>query len=438
MRAGFGLSVMLAACAAISVAAAIPSPALAAKAGVELIAEGLTAPVALVEPADGSGRLFVLEQTGRIRIIDDQGRLVDEPFLDFRGRLDPTIEPGFDERGALGLALHPDFAENGKLYVYYSAPLRENHNLQNEEWGTHTSHIAELMVSKDDPDKADPDYERLIMQVDQPQFAHNAGTLAFGPKGMLHIALGDGGSAPENGDYPREGTSQEPDNLLGKILRIDIDQANGLPYGVPKDNPCAGRNGFRPESFAMGFRNPYRMSFDPNGSGKLFVGDVGQNSYEEIDLVVPGGNYGWAIKEATHCFDWDDFEGHFEGCNDDGMIDPIIEYKNGGKYPDEGKGRSTVGGVVYRGPDLPDFQGKLIFGDWSKDGGEPTGVMYVATPASQDGQAWDYEPLDIVGGFPHFILSLAHDQANELYVLTHDSQGPEGEGGKVFKIVPPI
>lgn len=436
MCAALRLSGILAVCSVMSFAAPFQYQARAAEAGVELIAEGLTAPVALVEPADGSGRLFVLEQIGRIRIVSKDGELLDEPFLDFQDRLDPTIEPGFDERGALGLALHPDFAENGKLYVYYSAPLRKNHDLQNEEWGTHTSHIAELMVSKGDPNKADPDYERLILQVDQPQFAHNAGTLAFGPKGMLHIALGDGGSAPENGDYPREGTSQQPHNLLGKILRIDINQVNGVAYGVPEDNPFVNQDNYRGEIFAMGFRNPYRMSFDPDGSGKLFVGDVGQNSYEEIDLVEAGGNYGWAIKEATHCFDWDDFEGHFEGCKDDGLIDPIIEYKNGGKHPDESEGRSTVGGIVYRGAALPDFEGKLIFGDWSKDGGEPTGAMYVANPPSQAGQTWDYEPLDIAGGFPHFILSLAHDQANELYVLTHDSQGPEGSGGKVFKLIP--
>lgn len=408
----------------------------AAEANVELIAEGLTAPVALAEPADGTGRVFVLEQTGRIRVITEEGGLLDEPFLDFQGRLDPTIEPGFDERGALGMAFHPDYAENGKLYVYYSAPLRVNHGLQNEEWGTHTSHIAELVVSDDDPNKADPDYERLILQVDQPQFAHNAGTLAFGPKGMLHIALGDGGSAPENGDYPREGTSQQPDNLLGKILRIDVDQASGLAYGIPEDNPFVDEDGYRGEIFAMGFRNPYRMSFDPDNSGRLFVGDVGQNSYEEIDLVVAGGNYGWAIKEATHCFDWDDFEGHFEGCDDANLIDPIIEYKNGGKHPDEGEGRSTVGGVVYRGADFPAFEGKLIFGDWSKDGGEPSGVMYVASPNQDKNGFWDYEPLEIKGGFAQFILSLAHDQDNELYVLTHDSQGPEGSGGKVFKLVP--
>jgi hypothetical protein len=415
--------------------------AVAAEAAVELVAEGLTAPVALVEPADGSGRIFILEQMGRIRIVDKDGALLEEPFLDFRDKLDPTIELGFDERGALGLALHPNYAENGRLYVYYSAPLREGHELKNVDWGTHTSHIAELRVSSDDPDKADPDYERLVLQVDQPQFAHNAGTLAFGPKGMLHIALGDGGSAPENGDYPREGTSQLPDSLLGKILRIDVDQVNGVAYGIPDDNPFVGMADYRDEIFAMGFRNPYRMSFDPAGSGQLFVGDVGQNSYEEIDLVEPGGNYGWAIKEATHCFDWDDFEGHFEGCKDDGLIDPIIEYKNGGKHPEQSEGRSTVGGVIYRGEALQAFDGKLIFGDWSRDGGEPTGALYVATSpdASSDApdDAWRYEPLEIVGGFPHFILSLAHDRANELYVLTHDSQGPEGEGGKVFKLVPP-
>ncbi|MEM7045905.1 MAG: PQQ-dependent sugar dehydrogenase, partial [Pseudomonadota bacterium] len=405
--------------------------------GAQLIAEGLTAPLTLAEVPDGSGRLVVLEQIGRLRVIDADGTLLEEPFLDFHERLDPTIEPGFDERGALGFAFHPDYAENGKLYVYYSAPLREGHTLQNEEWGTHTSHIAELRVSEDDPNLADPDYERLVLQVDQPQFAHNAGTLAFGPKGMLHIALGDGGSAPENGDYPREGTSQMPNDLLGKILRIDVDQVNGAAYGIPDDNPFVGKEGYRGEIFATGFRNPYKIAFDPDGSGRLFAGDVGQNSYEEIDLVVPGGNYGWAIKEATHCFDWDDFEGHFEGCDDEGMIDPIIEYKNGGKHPDESEGRSTIGGVVYRGEALSDFEGKLIFGDWSIDGGEATGVIYAATPADPEQQPWTYERIDIAGGFPHFLLGIAHDAANELYLLTHDSQGPEGEGGKVFKLVPP-
>ena len=132
----------------------------------------------------------------------------------------------------------------------------------------------------------------------------------------------------------------------------------------------------------------------------------------------------------------DDFEGHFEGCDDEGLIDPIIEYKNGGKHPDESEGRSTVGGVVYRGAAMPDFEGRLVFGDWSIDGGEATGAIYLATPADQSDQAWDYERVDIVGGFPHFLLGIAHDLDNELYLLGHDVQGPEGEGGKIFKLVP--
>jgi len=408
----------------------------AADVGTELLAEGLTAPLTLAEAPDGSGRLFILEQVGRLRVIDADGNLLDEPFLDFRDRLDPTIEPGFDERGALGFTFHPDYATNGKLYVYYSAPLRDGHDLANEEWGTHTSHIAELRVSEDDPNRADPDYERLVLQVDQPQFAHNAGSLAFGPKGMLHIALGDGGSAPENGDYPLEGTSQMPDDLLGKVLRLDVDQVKGVAYGIPEDNPFVGKEGYRGEIYAMGFRNPYKMSFDPDGSGRMIIGDVGQNSYEEIDLVVPGGNYGWAIKEATHCFDWDDFEGHFEECDDDGLIDPIVEYKNGGKHPDDSEGRSTIGGVVYRGAALPELEGKLVFGDWSIDGGEPTGVIYLATPAEDEGQPWPHERLQVDGGFPHFLLGIAHDLNNELYLLAHDVQGPEGIGGKVFKLIP--
>jgi glucose/arabinose dehydrogenase len=407
------------------------------EADVELIAEGLVAPLALAEVPDGSGRLLVLEQIGRIRVIDADGKLLAEPFLDFRKRLDPTIEPGFDERGALGLALHPEFAENGKLYVYYSAPLRQDHTLTAAvDWGAHTSHIAELAVSPDDPNRADPDYERLLFQIDQPQFAHNAGTLAFGPDGMLYISLGDGGSAPENGDYPIEGTSQHGDNLLGKILRVNVEGENGLPYGIPPDNPFVDQEGFLPEIFALGFRNPFRLSID-HETGTVYVGDVGQNSYEEIDLVEPGGNYGWAIKEATHCFDWGDFEGHFEGCDDAGLIDPIIEYKNGGKHPDESEGRSTVGGFIYRGAALPELQGKLVFADWGIDGGQPSGVVYVGTPGDDATAPWSYARLQLrAGSFPHFILSLGEDADRELYILTHDSMGPEGETGRLFKIVP--
>lgn len=421
------------------VGALSPTEANAFEVGVELIAEGLTAPLALAEPPDGSGRLFVLEQIGRIRIIDADGKLLAEPFLDFHHRLDLTIGDAFDERGALGFAFHPDFANNGKLYVFYSAPLRPDHTLtvKKIEWGAHTSHIAELKVKANDPNKADPDYERVLLQVDKSQFAHNGGTLAFGPDGMLYISLGDGGSAPENGDYPIEGTSQHGDNLLGKILRIDVDGGgNGAAYGIPADNPLVGEAGYRPEMFAMGFRNPFRMSID-HETGSVYVGDVGQNSYEELDRVEPGGNYGWAIKEATHCFDWSNFEGHFEGCDDAGLIDPIIEYKNGGKHPDESEGRSTVGGFIYRGTELPALQGKLIFADWGVHGGEPSGVIYVGTPGDVPTARWQYERLRIDGGatIPHFILSMGEDAAKELYVLTHDAMGPDGASGKLFKLV---
>lgn len=411
------------------------TPAAAFEVGLELVAEGLTAPVAVATPGDGTGRLFVLEQTGQIRTVTAAGELLEAPFADFQKKLD-ELEPLFDERGALGLAFHPDYAANGRFYVYYSAPLRADHELTEPVWGSHTSHLVEMRVSDSDPNRADPTFERVLMQIDELQFAHNGGALTFGPDGFLYVALGDGGGAPEDVDYPDEGTSQLPDTLLGKILRLDVEGANGLPYGIPPDNPFVDQPGYLPEIYALGFRNPFRISFDAKDGTALYVGDVGQNSYEEIDLVEAGGNYGWPIKEATHCFEWSDFEGHHDRCVDDGLIDPIIEYKNGGKHPDESEGRATIGGYVYRGSAVPKLEGKLIFGDWGREGGEPSGVVYVGTP-SAPGESWHYEPLAFAGApFQHYILAFGEDADHELYLLTTDNTGPDGTSGKIYKIAP--
>ena len=293
-------------------AAAQPAAAL------ELVADGFTNPLVLTEPPDGSGRLFVVDQPGRIWIVTDDGDRLDEPFLDISDRV-IELNEHYDERGLLGLAFHPDYAQNGRFFVFYSAPLRER-ALDNFD---HTNRLSEFHVSEGDPDVADPGSERVLMENDHPYMNHNAGTLAFGPDdGMLYVSLGDGGHRDDQDmnlvpghvedwyDVNIGGNGQDiENNLLGSILRIDVDteaggghHGGGTPYTVPGDNPFAGIPGAKGEVWAYGFRNPYRFSFDMGGDHDLIAGDAGQNLYEEISLVTKGGNYGWNVMEGRHCF----------------------------------------------------------------------------------------------------------------------------------------
>jgi glucose/arabinose dehydrogenase len=273
--------------------------------GLALVAEGFTAPVRIVAAPDESGRLFVVDQTGQIRVVARDGTLLQEPFLDIQDRL-IELRQTYDERGLLGLAFHPDYPQNDRFFVYYSAPLREGAPQDFD----HTSRISEFRVSPQNPDRADPDSERIILTVDQPQSNHNGGTLLFSPQdGFLYISLGDGGA--HNDDAPGHaadwyefisgGNGQDvTQNLLGSILRIDVNI--GEPYGIPQDNPFIGREGLD-EIYAYGFRNPYRLSFDRAGEYGLFAVDAGEHLWEEISIIVKGGNYGWNVKEGTHCFD---------------------------------------------------------------------------------------------------------------------------------------
>lgn len=406
--------------------------------GLELVVDGLAAPLALKPAGDDSERLFVLDQTGQIWILTPEGQLMDEPFLDVSDRM-VELSAGYDERGLLGLAFHPDFVENGRFYVYYSAPLREG---APSDWN-HTSHLSEFVVSEEDPDVADADSERILMQVDQPQSNHNAGQIAFGPDGYLHIPLGDGGGANDTGvgHNPDIGNGQDISVLLGSILRIDVD--GGDPYGIPSDNPFVGEEG-RDEIYAYGFRNPYRIAFDAGGEYQLFVGDAGQNLWEEVDIVTIGGNYGWNIKEGTHCFDPQNPDTSPKECPDTGpmgepLIDPIIEYQNGNAPG--GLGLAVVGGMVYRGDALPAFQGRYIFGDWSTSFGQPDGILLVATPPATTGEVWSFEEVRVAteenGRLGRYLLSFGQDTDRELYVLTSDTSGPTGDTGKAFRIVPP-
>lgn len=406
----------------------------------ELVAEGLTAPVTMATAKDGTGRLFVVDQAGLIRILRPDGTLAPEPFLDVRDRL-VEFRPDFDERGLLGLAFHPDYARNGRFFVYYSAPLRE----QAPDDFNVTSRIAEFRVSADDPDRADPASERIILEMDKPQFNHNAGTILFGPRdGYLYIAIGDGGGANDVDvghveDWYADnagGNGQDvTENQLGGILRIDVD--HGDPYAIPRDNPLVGKEGLD-ETFAWGLRNPYRMSFDQGGRRDLFVGDAGQGGWEEVSIATRGGNLGWNVKEGTHCFDAENppvFPAECPSVDPDGnpLIDPVIEYPNAAQ--EGGLGVVVIGGHVYRGRDLPGFRGKYIFGDWSRAFDQPDGSLFVATPRQG---LWKLEQLRVSttdsGRVGHYVLGFGQDQRGEVYVLTTDSTAPAGTTGKVYRL----
>ena len=416
-----------------------------------LLADGLTSPIDLVAAADGTGRLFVLEQQGIVRVMDAAGALEPELFLDLRDRLLP-LEEGFEERGLLGFALHPDFAVNGRVYVSYSAPLRAGAPVG---WN-YTRRIAELTVAADDPAKVDPQSERALLEVDWPSRKHNGGALAFGPDGYLYIGLGDGGGAHGVGqevvwsafDVPQsqlhwDRLAQDPTTLFGSILRIDVDQ--GFPaYGVPESNPFVGKSG-RDEIYAWGFRNPYRIAFDAGGSGAFVVTATAETLWEALYLVQAPGNYGWPVREGTRCIDrLRPRAAPLETCpradaHGYPLRMPVVEYANMQvMHPEtevdvEGVGTAVVSGRIYHGSALPEISGKLVFADWSADFREPSGQLFVATPAASFGELWPFERLLRVESR---IVSLAEDAAGEIYVLTNEELGPFGSTGKIFKLVP--
>lgn len=302
----------------------------------ELVVDGLTAPVELVEPQDGSGRRLIVEQTGLVHLLTPDGRLLEPPFLDLRERIVPLVR-GFDERGLLGLALHPDFARNGRLFATYTAPLRPG----GPAGWNHTRRVVELAVRSDDPNRVDPASERTVLELDWPSRKHMGGGLAFGPDGFLYVGLGDGGGVHGVGpevlheafDVPErlghwDGLAQDTEALYGSILRLDVDR--GLPgYAIPPLSPFRAGGG-RPEIWAWGFRNPYRLSLDGDD---LLVSAPGETFWEAIYLVDPPGNYGWAIREGSHCFDRLRPADPPPSCPARGAFaealrDPIVEYAN--------------------------------------------------------------------------------------------------------------
>lgn len=389
----------------------------------KLIADGFTSPVALIDPKDGSHRLFVVEQTGLIWILLN-GERIEKPFLDLRERV-VRLNSFYDERGLLGLAFHPNFVKNGHFYVSYSAPLRSG--LSPDEWD-HTTYVSEFTASAENPNRADPDPERVLLAIDKPGYNYEAGDIAFGPDGYLYIATGDSvhNPATESGKY-----AQDTSSLLGKILRIDIDGTTdtGQTYVVPADNPFTSGGGL-PEIFAYGFRNPYRFSFDISSSGKtrLFVADVGQATMEEADLVEAGRNYGWPIREGTTCFNAQDWSQPLESCSTNGLSDPILSYAHQGDLS------AIIGGMVYRGKAIPELAGSYVFGDWGKGKGH----LFSARPPILGLGGWKMIEINVSGNPSEIgqLLGIGEDEKGELYLLTRaPGVGPTGRSGSVYKIV---
>lgn len=335
---------------------------------IPVVAQGLESPVFVTHANDRSGRLYIVEQSGRIRIAQE-GRLLEAPLLD----ISEHVLYGY-ECGLLGLAFHPQYRENGRFFVNYST-----------KDGCSTV-VAEYRRSPDGTGPARE--EKVILAIPQPETNHNGGMLAFGHDGLLYIGLGDGGGIgdPQN-------RSQDMRDLLGKMLRIDVDR--GLSYAVPPDNPFTPEVA-RPEIYAVGLRNPWRYSFDRD-TGELWLADVGLKGWEEINVVVKGGNYGWSIMEGSSCF-------KKKACHATGLIPPLFAYRH-----EQGR-CSITGGYVYRGTSIPALAGAYLYGDYC------SGEVF-AIRTEKGGQ---------VAGDPWRILktearisSFGEDEQGEVYLVDH-------------------
>ncbi len=343
-------------------------------------------PIVITHAGDGSNRIFVVSQHGTIYVFkNDQDVTESKVFLNIRDKV--RYSDAENEEGFLGLAFHPRYKETGAFFAYYT--VRD---------APHLCMVSRFRVSKDDPDKADPASEERLLRIPQPFWNHKGGTLAFGPDGFLYIGLGDGGSANDP-----HGNGQNLNTLLGSILRIDVDQKSGdLPYAIPADNPFVGRKNARPEIFAYGFRNVWRLSFDRQ-TQLLWAADVGQNLWEEINIVSNGGNYGWSFREGTHPF------GPTRQQPLVNLIDPIWEY-------DHQVGKSITGRVVYRGQGVPELLGKYLYADYV------TGKIWALD--------YDSSKRRVLGNYrvesPMLpIITFGEDEPGEVYVAI---VAPDGKG----------
>ncbi len=459
---------------------------------VQLAADNFTAPMMIASAKDGTGRLFVVDQIGLVWIIAANGTRLPQPFMDLRSRIIP-LNPVYDERGLLSLAFHPNFAVNGKLYVHYDAPLRQGGPAN---W-SHTVHIAEFTVSANNPNMVNNNSERTLMLIDKPQGNHNGGPVLFGPDGYLYITLGDGGGANDVGigHTNQTGNAQDLTKVLGKTLRIDVNQNRSTidspnrmqpnlnyvifsgsdvigtrSYGIPMDNPFVGFatlppraygnipiNGTIPlEIYSYGHRNPAYANFYSDNSTALLVAEAGQLLFEEVNLVRRGGNYGWRLLEGAHPFNASaprtvPATSTTVGYLGEPLIGPIFE---GG----HDLGTVVVGGATYWGSAIPELRGKYVFGYF---GNAPAvsgnGTLLVASPPAgwnasamqglakcmmpEDNRMWQTQQITIANALQAnatgFLRGVFADQSGELYVLMSSVLGPNASltTGKIFKLV---
>jgi glucose/arabinose dehydrogenase len=422
---------------------AVGSLQAATQVSLQLVTEGVVSPVSYTALPDG--RALVADQVGYVRLLGRDGNLAEAPVLILTNRLSVVSHGAFDERGLQSLALHPRFAENRRIFAAYTAPRRAS---APEKYDC-TLRLSEFTLPAAEPLSIDPASERILLEVDKPYFNHNGGRIAFGPDGLLYLSVGDGGG-PKGCDlgmgHAPEGNGQNLQTLLAKILRIDVngsDTVRGTAYRIPSDNPFADGKAGLPEIFAYGVRNPWSLTFDRGGDRALYIGEVGQMRWEEVNIVTKGGNYGWPLREGFDGFNRENpalapvGPKAEKGLRGEPLIDPIAVYKNVGGFrgdPDV-MGNSVTGGYVYRGKAFPEFVGHYIYGDWSGTQGTAQGRLFVARrPADGQGR-WQVETLRV--GRPYgCVTAFGEDNDGELYVLTNGSTALVPGRGKIWKLTP--
>lgn len=469
--------------------------------GVQRIADGpLVSPISLEFVPGAENQMLLVDQPGVIYVLDREApvdyQIRDEPFLDITDRVEILTDArggfqrpqGFDERGLLGFAFHPDFQENRRFYVRYSAPPAQ---VEDDPAGPAEGipepfdHVAVLSEFEAESDAlvARPESERVLLETPEPQFNHNAGVILFGPDGYLFTNYGDGGGADDTGighvddwyDDNDGGNGQDvTKNLLGSVVRIDVDSQEGdRPYGIPDDNPFVGSDEGLDEIYAWGLRNPWRMSLN---DGTLVTADVGQNLFEEVDIIEKGRNYGWNVKEGPFCFSTSDPNQPGEQCpsstpddvrGGEELVDPVFWYPH--QFRGQSVGISVTGGFVYQGSAIAELQGRYVFGDWSQSFTQAAGRLFVGdlpdgtetdTPGTEEdtpGTADDtptetgeqpsledqqagFEELNVTGAegeaLPRFINGFGRDPDGELYALVTRTGRLQGTPGEVYKLVP--